>query len=246
MYQFFIKETQCKENEVILQGQDVNHIANVLRLDIKEEIELVEEENEKIYRAEIKKIEKQQIICQIKEEKNLIKEKIQIHLFQGLPKAEKMETIIQKTTEIGICEITPLRLRRCIVKLDDKTEKKKLERWQKIAEAASKQCKANQITKIHYPIEIKTLMKQIENFDLVLVAYEKEKQNTIKKVLQMQEKKPIKLAIIIGPEGGIEETEIEELIQNIKVKTISLGRRILRTETAPMVLTSILQYEFGE
>ena len=157
-----------------------------------------------------------------------------------------METIIQKATEIGVVEITPVIMKRSVVKLDEKTAIKKTERWQKIAEVSAKQSKRDRIPKINYPILMKNLYEKIQNCDIVLVAYENEEKNNIKKALKKIEKKRnFKIAIIIGPEGGIDETEIEYL-KNTKAQIISLGKRILRTETAPIVLSSIIMYEFDE
>ncbi len=218
-----------------------------MRLNITENIEVCNKETEENFLCKIIKIEQNKINTEIIEKINNSKEtSIELHIFQGLPKAEKMETIIQKATEIGVVEITPVIMKRSVVKLDEKTAIKKTERWQKIAEVSAKQSKRDRIPKINYPILMKNLYEKIQNCDIVLVAYENEEKNNIKKALKKIEKKRnFKIAIIIGPEGGIDETEIEYL-KNTKAQIISLGKRILRTETAPIVLSSIIMYEFDE
>ena len=156
-----------------------------------------------------------------------------------------MELIIQKCTEIGVKEITPVQMERCIVKLDDKSAIKKIERWQKIAEAAAKQSKRDGICKINNIINIKNICNMVQNYDIVLVPYENEEQLSLKEVLKtLSNSQNLKIAIVIGPEGGFEEKEIEILKQN-NCKIITLGKRILRTETVSIAMSSIIMYEFG-
>ena len=173
MYKFFIEENQ-KENDIItIQGEDVNHIKNVLRLKEKDNIQICNKEKHKTYLCNISKLSKENIICKIQQElENTTESNVYIHLFQGLPKAEKMETIIQKTIEIGVSEITPIVMQRCIVKLDEKGKIKKLERWQKIAEVAAKQSKRDKIPKVDFPISLKNVYEKLLEYDIVVVAYE--------------------------------------------------------------------------
>ncbi len=153
-----------------------------------------------------------------------------------------MELIIQKTTEIGVKKIIPVAMERSIVKLNEKDGKKKIERWQKIAEVAAKQSKRDIIPKIENIIKMSDLCSEIKAYELFIVAYENEGEITLKQVLQ--ENRGIrKIGVLIGPEGGIDEKEIEKLVQN-GAKTISLGKRILRTETAPITIASNIVYEF--
>ncbi|MBO5004728.1 MAG: 16S rRNA (uracil(1498)-N(3))-methyltransferase, partial [Clostridia bacterium] len=193
-------------------------------------------------------IEKEEIITKILEKlQTSIESNVEIHLYQGLPKADKMELIIQKTIELGINSITPVEMIRCVVKLDEKDAKKKIERWQKIAEVASKQSGRDIIPKINSIIKLKDIEKILADYDLLLVAYEKEENNTLKQELlnlkeKMKEKSNLNIAILIGPEGGISESEIEYLKQ-IETKIITLGKRILRTETVALAMTSIILYE---
>ena len=153
-----------------------------------------------------------------------------------------MELIIQKTTEIGVKKIIPVAMERSIVKLNEKDGKKKIERWQKIAEVSAKQSKRDIIPKIENIIKISDLCSEIKAYELFIVAYENEEEITLKQVLQ-ENRGTRKIGVLIGPEGGIDEKEIEKLVQN-GAKTISLGKRILRTETAPITIASNIVYEF--
>lgn len=247
MYKFFVKENQIDNKEINIIGDDVNHIKNVLRLGTSEKIEVCNISKAINYLCEIEKADNKTIKCKILEIlENKSETSVYLHIFQGLPKAEKMETIIQKTTEIGVSEITPVIMKRCVVKLDDKSCQKKISRWQKIAEVAAKQSKRDKIPQINLPTSIKNIYEKIENYDIVLVAYENEENNSIKEALsKVPKNRSMKIAVIIGPEGGIEESEIIELKKN-NVEVVSLGKRILRTETAPIVLASVIMYEFDE
>ena len=192
--------------------------------------------------------ESRKIVTEILEECiNTTESNISLHIFQGLPKQEKMEQIIQKATEIGVSDITPLKMERCVVKLDEKTELKKIERWQKIAEVAAKQSKRDKIPVVHSCVSLKNIYEKLKKYDIVIVAYEEEKDISIKQVLkQIDPKNNPNIAIIIGPEGGIAKEEINFLKTLSNAKIVTLGKRILRTETAPLVLASIIMYEFDE
>lgn len=247
MYKFFVEKNQINDNIVGIVGEDVNHIKNVLRLGIDQEIDVCDLESSINYLCKIIELNNKFIKCEIIERLESESEpKTYLHIFQGLPKAEKMETIIQKTTEIGVSEITPVSMNRCVVKLDDKGIDKKVSRWQKIAEVAAKQSKRDKIPLINYPINIKNIYEKIVDYDIVLVAYESEENYNIKSALEeISVKAPLKIAVIVGPEGGIEEKEIE-LLKSFNAKIITLGKRILRTETAPIVLSSVVMYELNE
>lgn len=247
MYKFFVTEEQIRDNVIEIQGEDVNHIKNVLRIGTGEEINICNINNSVNYLCKIINMCNKFIVCEIIQKIDSKGEpKVYLHIFQGLPKAEKMETIIQKNTEIGVSEITPVDMKRSIVKLDSKTIDKKILRWQKIAEVAAKQSKRDKIPKINLPINIKNIYEKTKEYDIVLVAYEQEEEIGIKDILSTIKKKDkIKIAIIIGPEGGIDEKEID-LFKQSNVKLVSLGKRILRTETASIVMSSIIMYEFDE
>ncbi|MCI8482240.1 MAG: 16S rRNA (uracil(1498)-N(3))-methyltransferase [Clostridia bacterium] len=248
MYKFFVKNHQRIEDTIQIENEDVNHIKNVLRLRKGEEIEVCNMDTNITYLTRIVTLEENKVMVNILTQYNKTTESnVLIHLFQGLPKQEKMEQVIQKVTEIGVSEITPVKMERCIVKLDEKTEKKKIERWQKIAEVAAKQSKRDKIPKLHSCIELKNIYKDLQEYDIVIVAYEEENNITIKQVLQsLAPKKEYRIAAIIGPEGGIATKEIQFLKNNSNTKIVTLGKRILRTETAPVVLSSVIMYELEE
>lgn len=248
MYKFFVSNEQINENTIKITGEDVNHIKNVLRLQKGEKIQVCNSDMEKTYITKIVEIESNKVIVEILEEcNNTTETNTSLHIFQGLPKQEKMESIIQKATEIGAVEITPLKMERCVVKLDDKTQEKKIERWQKIAEVAAKQSKRDKIPQINSCIDLKNIYEKVKNYDIVIIAYEEETQTTIKQVLkQLTKKDNMQVAIVIGPEGGISSQEIEYLKTLKNTQVVTLGKRILRTETAPIVLASIIMYEFNE
>lgn len=244
MQKFFVEENQIKNDKIYIEGQDVKHISNVLRLDKKEKIQICNKNTLENYVAEIEEIQKEKIITNIVEKlQTTVESNVEIHLYQSLPKADKMELIIQKTTELGIYKITPVDMIRCVVKLDEKDAKKKIERWQKIAEGAAKQSKRDIIPKIENKLKLKEVANKIKEYDIFIVAYEEEIAKTLKQVLkELKNKDDYKIGILIGPEGGIDLKEIEILKENGAIIT-TLGKRILRTETAPIAMVSNILYE---
>lgn len=248
MPKFFVKEEQIQENQIIILGQDVNHIKKVLRAKIGDELQICNSQNGENFLCEIDNLEEEKIICQIKEKiQEQVESNIEVTIFQGLPKADKMEYIIQKSVELGVYDITPVEMKRCVVKLNEKDKSKKIERWQKISEVAAKQCGRDIIPQINNIINIKNICNLIQEYDMVLVAYENEEKNTLKEQLenikkQNNSKSKVKIGIIIGPEGGLEEKNVETLKEN-GAKVITLGRRILRTETVALNVLSIIMYE---
>lgn len=244
MPKFFVKNEQIKDNEITILGEDVKHIANVLRLKKEDEIQICNLDTKMNYIANINEIDKKYVKCKIKKIENTDSEtQVNITLYQGLPKADKMEYIIQKNVELGVKKIIPVEMERSIVKFDQKTVEKKIERWQKISEVASKQSGRDIIPKIEIPTNIKKICENINEYDIVLVAYENEEDNTLKTELQkIKRTDNLKIAIIIGPEGGIDKKEILQL-KEVGAKTITLGQRIFRTETASIVVISNIIYE---
>lgn len=244
MPKFFIKNNQVKGEYIDITGDDVNHIKNVLRLKIDDCIQVCNSDTGNNYKAQIVSVEKSNIKCSIIEKLNsTVESNVYIHILQGLPKADKMELIIQKCTELGVQEITPVNMERSIVKLNPKDETKKIQRWQKIAEVAAKQSGRDKITQINNIVKFKDIFNVLKDYDTFLVAYEKEKENTLKKeLIKLKEVSSPKVAVLIGPEGGIDDEEIKILKTN-NTKIITLGKRILRTETAPLAISSIIQYE---
>lgn len=246
MPKFFVRNNQISGNTINIMGTDVNHITNVLRLKTDDEIKICNVDEGINYKTQIVEINKENVKCNILEEiESNAEAGVHINILQGLPKAEKMELIIQKCTELGVNEITPVEMERCIVKLDSKSASKKQERWQKIAEVASKQSGRDKIPTINNAINIKNVCKMLANYDIVLVPYENEKTVTLKEVLNKLPKTNLKIAIIIGPEGGFDEKEIQMLEQS-NCKIVTLGNRILRTETVAIAMTSVIMYEIAD
>lgn len=249
MPKFFISQEQIDGNNLKIKGKDVNHIRNVLRKKINDEITVCNIDNQKDYLCTINELEKEYINCTIvtELEKN-VESNVKLTILQGLPKADKMELIIQKSVELGVTEIIPIEMKRCVVKLQEKDKIKKVQRWQKISEVASKQCGRNIIPKIGQVMSLKNICNLIDNYDIVLVAYENEKEKSIKQILKEIKNnysKEIKIAVLIGPEGGISPEEIEALTES-GAMTMSLGKRILRTETVALNVASIIMYELDE
>ena len=249
MPKFFVSNEQINNEKIDIIGEDVNHIANVLRLQKEDEILVCDKETNITYQAIIRNISKEKIECQIESMVNETTESnIDVSIFQGLPKADKMEYIIQKSTELGVKTIIPVAMKRSIVKIDSKDENKKIDRWQKIAEVAAKQSGRDVIPKIEKVHRINQIIENIKDYDLYIIAYENEKNITLKQVLKEVKKdlavdKGIKIGVLIGPEGGIDETEVNELVRN-GAKVITLGSRILRTETASLAILSNIMYEY--
>lgn len=246
MPKFFIEANQMLEDKITLFGKDVNHIANVLRKKVGDEINICNLSTSENFLCQIKEINKEYIICQKQEKLQKDTELgAEITVFQGLPKAEKMELIIQKCTELGAKYFMPVQMERCVVKLDSKSQAKKIERWNKIAETAAKQSGRNFIPKVENLINLQNLLNLIQKYDIVLLAYENEDEFSFKKALEpLKSKENLKIGIIIGPEGGIDIKEVEQM-EKAGAKTITLGKRILRTETVALAMTSIIMYELG-
>ena len=238
MPKFFVKTNQIEENKIKIIGEDVKHINQVLRAKIGEELTICNLDTTLNYITTISQITPEYVMCDIQDwVKSFVESNVQVTIFQGLPKADKMEYIIQKNTELGAKQIVPVEMVRCVVKLDSKKEGKKIERWQKIAESAAKQSGRDLIPTVEMPIDINNLCEKIKEFDAVILAYEEEKENTLKNELKKLD------GIIIGPEGGIDKTEVEKLAK-AGAKVVTLGKRILRTETASISIMSNIVYEF--
>ena len=250
MPRFFVRNEQVKEKTIEILGEDIKHIKNVLRKQIGDKLEICNQDTKKSYTCEIEKLEDKSILTKIIEELKKDYNKISVDIYKGLPKADKMELIIQKSVELGVNAIIPVAMKRCVVKIDTKDETKKITRWQKIAESAAKQSGRNTIPEIKNIINIEKVNQLIKEYDSVIVAYENEKENTIKpELLKLKEKvktnNKIKIAIVIGPEGGLEEKDVELLKQN-GAKIVTLGNRILRTETVALNVLSIIMYELEQ
>lgn len=244
MYQFFVESHQINTDDksVIILGSDVNHIKNVLRMRVGEEIAVSNGQDGKEYRCGIVALEEDCIRCELR----FIKEDgvellSQIYLFQGLPKADKMELIIQKAVELGVYQVIPMSTKRCVVKLDDKKAKSKIARWQGIAEAAAKQSKRGIIPQVTDVMTFKNAVKLAADMEVRLIPYELAEGMTKTKEIIAGIQPGQRIAIFIGPEGGFEESEITEALEN-NIEPITLGKRILRTETAGFTILSWLMY----
>ncbi|MCC5910332.1 MAG: 16S rRNA (uracil(1498)-N(3))-methyltransferase [Clostridiaceae bacterium] len=249
MNRFFVASSQVNipSQEIVITGEDVKHISKVLRLSEGDVVEVCDGEIQQ-YLAEIKAISKDEVLLDIKEKEPIKTEApIEVVLYQSVPKSTKMELIIQKTTELGIKEIVPVITDRTIVQFKDHKDKsKKVDRWQKIAEEAAKQSKRGIIPIIHTPISYKEALEHCKENDLNIVAYEKEDTKGLKELFSNLNIEKIKrIGIWVGPEGGFTEEEVEVALQN-HINSVTLGPRILRTETAGFTLLSILMYQLGD
>lgn len=244
MQRFFVEPHQIDEeaHQIHITGSDVNHISNVLRMKTGEEL-WISDGSKYEYRCTIESFEPDEVLLHIVYSQEPEYElPCRIYLFQGLPKADKMELIIQKAVELGAYEIIPVETKRCVVKLDGRKSAKKTARWQQIAESAAKQSKRMLIPNVHEVLTFREALKYAESMDVRLVPYELAR--------GMQETKEIlagiepgqSVGIFIGPEGGFEEKEIETAIEG-GAKPITLGRRILRTETAGLAILSVLMFQ---
>ncbi len=238
MSKFFIPKDNISQNSLIITGEDVKHISKVLRMSVGDEITCCDGQGND-YLARIASLGAE-ISCEIVEKKKCDTEpNINVILIQGIPKASKMDYIIQKTTELGIAEIYPCELSRCVSKIDGE---KKIQRWQKISEEAAKQSGRGIVPKIHNPINISQAIEILNSCDVAFVPYECAEEKFLKPLLTSFEN-PKTVAFMIGPEGGFDKSEIEKLGD---IPAVSLGKRILRTETAGEAVLSMVMYELGD
>lgn len=245
MYQFFVEPSQVNINDksVIITGSDVNHIKNVLRMKVGEEISVSNGIDGKEYRCGILSLEPDCILCQLRFIREAgVELPAKVYLFQCLPKADKMELIIQKAVELGVYQIVPVAAKRCVVKLDQKKADAKIVRWQGIAEAAAKQSKRAVIPQVTEVLSFKQAVKMASDMDVSFIPYELAEGMDKTRELISSLKPDQSIAVFIGPEGGFEETEIQEALAN-GTTPVTLGRRILRTETAGMTVLSWIMYQ---
>lgn len=246
MHHFFVEPSQIQGNHIFIDGSDVNHIRNVLRMNPGEEVNVTDGSGEKVYRCAIASIGEDTVELNIMwaQEKGM-ELPSKIYLFQGLPKSDKMELIIQKAVELGVYEIIPMATARAVVKLDQKKAAAKVKRWQAISESAAKQSKRLLIPEVKEPVKFSEALKLASDLDVRLIPYElAEGMDGTRRIIQSV-KPGQSVAVFIGPEGGFEEAEVE-LAKEAGFQAITLGRRILRTETAGMTVLSILMYQLEE
>lgn len=245
MPKFFIDGKNIQNSTAKIYGSDVKHITKVLRLQEKSILILCDGEGFD-YVARLSKVENDVLTLDIIEKKPCNAEpKLKVTIFQGIPKSAKMEYIIEKCTELGVDSLVPVITERTVVKFDEKDSGlKKLTRWRKIAAESVKQCARGSIPQIYDIYDLNETEGLIKCLDLVIVAYEDEKETSLKEVLK-ENKNASSIGIFIGPEGGFDKNEIE-FLASLGVKTVTLGNRILRTETAGQAVLSAVMYEYDE
>lgn len=236
MYHFFVSEEQISGENAYIEGSDVNHIANVLRMKPGEEL-LISVKGDWDYLCKIVDIETDRVNLKVLESMEQRELPVNITLLQGIPKSDKLEMIIQKAVELGVSEIIPVKTKRVVVKIDEKKVDTKVNRWNAIAESAAKQSKRSIIPKVHEPMSIDNALEIVKDFGVKLIPYENaDGIDKTRKILDNMDKTK-NIAVFIGPEGGFEESEVER-IKNSGFEVITLGKRILRTETAGLALLS--------
>lgn len=240
MHHFFVKPEQASGGKVRIIGQDVNHLKNVLRMKPGEQL-LVSDGRGKDYLCQVETLEAETVEAAIISQEESRELPARIWLFQGLPKSDKMELIIQKAVELGAAGIVPVATKNAVVKLDPKKEEAKLKRWRTIAESAAKQSKRSLVPEISGVMTLKEAFSYIDDvdFDLRLIPYENERGTTAAREAFARAVPGSRIAVFIGPEGGFEPPEIR-LALEAGVIPVSLGKRILRTETAGIAVLSAL------
>ena len=241
MYRFYIEQDQVEDGQIHIWGTDVNHMKNVLRLEPGDWVVACDKEGLD-YVCRINSLDGQEVLLDIEKTRDSDTELgTHIVLFQGLPKKDKMELIIQKAVELGAYAVVPVETRRCVVKLDAKKAQKKVTRWQQISESAAKQSKRMLIPEVKNVMSWKEALAFAKGLDVILIPYElaqgmKETREILSAIQPGQS-----VGIFIGPEGGFEEEEVRDAME-AGGKPVTLGKRILRTETAGMTMLSILMY----
>lgn len=243
MPRFFVEKNNIHSDNIVITGDDVKHISRVLRLVCGDLITICDGEGTD-YTVRIERCGKDSIFTSIVNSgKNKTEPPIEVSLFQGIPKSDKMDFIIQKSVELGVRKIIPVITERTIIRFDNnKSLDKRVARWQRISLEAAKQCNRGVVPQVEYPLNFEEALGFCADDGLSIIPYEKEKANCLKSIIKSN---PKKAAVFIGPEGGFSEAEIIKAV-NFNIKPVSLGPRILRTETAGIALISILMYEWGD
>ncbi len=245
MQHFFVTPAQVREGQIYIEGSDVNHMKNVLRMRIGEELMVSDGDNLK-YRCAVEAYREDTVFLRIIEKMQADTELAsRICLFQGLPKQDKMELIVQKAVELGAAQVIPVSTRRSVVKLDAKKAAKKTERWQEIAKSAAKQAGRGYIPKVTPVMSYRDALEYAKELDVLLIPYELERGMDETKSVIESIRSGQSVAVFIGPEGGFEREEVEQALEH-GAKAITLGRRILRTETAGLAALSILMFHLEE
>ncbi len=244
MYHFFVEEEQVNGENAYISGSDVNHIVNVLRMKIGEEL-LISVKGDWDYICKIEEIENDRVNLKLLESMEQRELPIKLTLLQGIPKSDKLEMIIQKAIELGVSEIIPVKTNRVVVKIDEKKTQAKVNRWNAIAESAAKQSKRSIIPKVLKPQTIDNALEIVKDYGVKLLPYENA--DGIKKTKDILNSLDSKnnIAVFIGPEGGFEEAEVKKSTDS-GFEVITLGKRILRTETAGLALLSNIMIRLEE
>ena len=245
MLHIFVDPAQMQGDLLYVRGTDVNHIKNVMRLRPGDEISVRTGQDEREYRYGIEQFTDSEVVCRLRFVKESdVELPVKVYLFQGLPKADKMELIVQKAVELGVTEIIPVQMRRSIVKLDGAKAAKKVQRWQTIAEAAAKQSRRAVVPLVREPMTMEEAIRYAASCtDTRLLPYELQEEDGSTRELLERIDSGSAVSVFIGPEGGFEPGEVEKA-REAGILPISLGKRILRTETAALVVLSWLIYRF--
>jgi 16S rRNA (uracil1498-N3)-methyltransferase len=242
MYHFFVKENQVGTDTIAITGTDVNHIKNVLRMGAGEQV-LISNGVDKDYLCEIMEVTSTQVTARILSvEEGGSELPAKLYLFQGLPKNDKMELIIQKAVELGVYQIIPVKTIRTVVKLDKKKEESKLRRWRAVSESAAKQSKRMIIPEIAPVMSFQEALEFSKGMDKTILPFENARAMAKTKEILSGITSGMGVGIFIGPEGGFEDSEVE-LAESYGAKQITLGKRILRTETAGLAVLSVLSFQ---
>lgn len=242
MHHFFVTPEQVLGETIYIEGTDVNHMKNVLRMKIGERAEVSDGNNRK-YLCSIAGYEEDRAVLSVLENREADTELAsRLYLFQGLPKSDKMDLIVQKAVELGAFEVIPVVTRRSVVKLDEKKAAKKVERWNSIAESAAKQAGRSMIPKVAPVMSYDGALEYAKTLDVKLIPYElaegmQETKGVIRGIKSGQS-----VGMFIGPEGGFEAEEVSAAVEAGAVP-VTLGRRILRTETAGLAMLAVLMFE---
>ena len=245
MHHFFVTPQQISGDKIRIEGGDVNHMKNVLRMKLHAKAEISDGES-RTYLCEVEAYEEDVAILHILEEMEADTEPAsKLYLFQGLPKSDKMELIVQKAVELGVYQVIPVAMKRSVVRLDDKKAAKKADRWNSIAESAAKQAGRSRIPEVTMPLSYNEALKMAEELDVTLLPYELAGGMEVTREVIRQIKSGQSVGIFIGPEGGFEPEEVDAAV-SMGAKVITLGRRILRTETAGLATLAVLMFELEQ
>ena len=230
MYNFFVDDANRQGDSFLIEGSDYNHIRNVLRMRVGDPFLVSSNGSSNL--CTLERLDDGAAVARIVEEDYQSTElPVKVYLFQGLPKGDKMELIIQKAVELGAAGVIPVEMKRCVVKLEEKKKKSRRERWQAIAESAAKQSKRSRIPEVGEVLSYQAAMTMAGEMDLFLLPYENERGMAATREALETIRPGMKVAILIGPEGGFDPKEVDKAVEK-GARSISLGRRILRTETA--------------